>query len=461
MHFLLALILAQAAGPRTFRVDYFHTGTATEEHFSLDRLVLEPLAWAGNPARPIDDTNSGKYLFEVRDRATNRLLYSRGFSSIYSEWVDTPEAQSASRTFSESFRFPRPDSPVQVILKKRDARTNLFQEVWTILVDPHDQFVDDAKPPSAGALIALQHKGDPAKKVDLLILGDGYTVRERGKFEKDARRLIEVLFAHSPFKERRDDFNVWGLCPAAAESGISRPSTGVHKRSPVGATYDAFGSERYILTFANRAFRDLASQAPYELVEILTNSNTYGGGGIFNLYSTVAADSLWSSYVFVHEFGHHIAGLADEYFTSESGLVPSSLRLEPWEPNVSATASLDKLKWAALVTPGVPLPTPWDEQGFIVWQNGVQQKRRAIRSARRPESEMDALFTAEKAESTRRLSSGKYAGVVGAFEGANYEARGYYRSQLDCIMFARDDVPFCAACKSAIARIIDLDTSNN
>jgi IgA Peptidase M64 len=73
---------------------------------------------------------------------------------------------------------------------------------------------------------------------------------------------MDVLFSTSPFKERRDDFNVWGLCPPAVQPGISRPSLGIHRRSPVGATYDAFGSERYILTFDNRAFRDLASHAP-------------------------------------------------------------------------------------------------------------------------------------------------------------------------------------------------------
>ena len=90
---------------------------------------------------------------------------------------------------------------------------------------------------------------------------------------------------------------MWGLCPAAAQPGISRPSLGVHRRSPVGATYDAFGSERYILTFDNSSFRDLASHAPYELVEIVANSRTYGGGGIFNLYGTVAADSLQGTIV--------------------------------------------------------------------------------------------------------------------------------------------------------------------
>ena len=442
--------------PRTFRVDYFHTGTAAEERFSLDRLVLEPLPWPGNPARPIDDTNSGKYLFEVRDRATNALVYSRGFSSIYGEWETTAEAKEEVRTFSESLRFPQPAAPVQVLLKKRDPRTNLFHEAWSLSVDPKDPFVDDAPPPPAGELIALQRKGDPGQKVDLLILGDGYTQKERAKFEKDARRLVEILFTFSPFKERQGDFNVWGLCPAAAESGISRPSTGVHRRSPIGATYDAFGSERYVLTFDNRAFRDAAAQAPYEWVEILVNGQTYGGGGIFNLYSTVAADSLWAPYVFVHELGHHIAGLADEYFTSDTSYQSGKERLEPWEPNASATTDGAAIKWKALLTPGVPLPTPWDQAGFVAWQSDVQARRRRIRADRKPESEMDALFTAEKAEATRRLSSEPNAAKVGAFEGANYEAKGYYRAQADCVMFTRDDVPFCAACRSALERILDL-----
>src|SRR5438128_1596668 len=140
---LLLAPLAASAAPRTFRVDYFHTGTAAEERFSLERLVLEPLPWPGNPQRAIDDTNSGKYLFEVRDRASNRLLYSRGFSSIYGEWETTPEAKEGARTFSESLRFPAPEAPVQIVLKKRDSRSNLFKEAWTLAVDPKDMFVDD------------------------------------------------------------------------------------------------------------------------------------------------------------------------------------------------------------------------------------------------------------------------------------------------------------------------------
>ncbi|MEX0879593.1 MAG: peptidase M64 N-terminal domain-containing protein, partial [Thermoanaerobaculia bacterium] len=117
---------ASAAAPRTMRIDYFHTGNASAEQFSLDRVVLEPLPWPGNPRRPIDDTNLGKYLFVVLDRATNRPLYSRGFASIYGEWETTGEAKTQSRTFSESLRFPAPEAPVQIVLKKRDAQ-NAFR----------------------------------------------------------------------------------------------------------------------------------------------------------------------------------------------------------------------------------------------------------------------------------------------------------------------------------------------
>jgi IgA Peptidase M64/Peptidase M64 N-terminus len=456
-----SLLLAAAdrapAAPRTLRVDYYHSGDASQEHFSLDRIVREPGAWPGNPARPVDDTNLGKYLFEVLDRKTNRLLYSRGFASVYGEWETTGEAKEVWRTFHESLRFPAPATPVQVILKKRDAR-NAFREVWSLLVDPADMFVDPSAPPAPGQLVEIERNGDPANKVDFLILGDGYTAAERGKFEKDARRLAEILFATSPFKERRRDFNVWGLCPPATESGISRPSTGLHRRSPVGATYDAFGSERYVLTFDNRALRDVAAFAPYDFIEILTNSRTYGGGGIFGLYSTVAADSLWAPYIFVHEFGHHFAALADEYYTSDVAYEPAAELVEPWEPNVTAHADPDSLKWKDLVQPGTPIPTPWSKEAFEKQSAEFQRRRREIRARNRPEEEMDALFREQQAADTKLLGFERYAGQVGAFEGANYSARGYFRPQADCIMFTRDQVPFCQVCQRAIERVIDLYT---
>ena len=104
---------AASAAPATMRVDYYHTGSDKEERFSLDRVVVEPLPWPGNPRRAIDDTNLGKYLFELIDRKTNRVLFSRGFASVFGEWETTGEAKTLHRTFSESLRFPPPEAPAQ------------------------------------------------------------------------------------------------------------------------------------------------------------------------------------------------------------------------------------------------------------------------------------------------------------------------------------------------------------
>lgn len=445
---------ASAQSPQTMRVDYFHTGNATEEMFSLDRVSIEPLAWPGNPKRAIDDTNLGKYLFEVIDRKTNRIVYSRGFASIYGEWETTDEARNINRTFHESLRFPAPSSPVQVVLKKRDAN-NAFREIWSTIVDPADMFVDRSKQAAPAPLIELQKSGDPATKVDFLILGDGYTAAEQKKFEADARRLLKVLFATSPFKERQKDFNVWGLCPPAAQSGVSRPSTGVHIASPIGATYDAFGSERYVLTFDNRAFRSIAQHAPYEFVEILTNTRTYGGGGIFGLYGTVAADSEQAPYVFVHEFGHHFAGLADEYYTSPVAYITPAVKTEPWEPNVTALLDPNNLKWKDIVEPGTPIPTPWLKEEFEQHSREYSARRNRIRAENRPESDMEALFRENRDFEVKLFQREKYRGKVGAFEGANYEAKGYYRPEVDCIMFTRS-AEFCAVCSRAISQVINL-----
>ncbi|HUS10813.1 MAG TPA: IgA Peptidase M64 [Pyrinomonadaceae bacterium] len=449
---LLMFSVALSAAPNTMRLDYYHTGNSKQEVFSVDRIQIEPLPWPGDMNKTIDDTNLGKYFFEVSDPKTKRVLYSRGFASIFGEWETTDEATKVMRTFSESFRFPEPDAPVEIVLKKRNA-DNSWRDIWSTAVDPKDIFIDRSKVAAPAPLIPIQNMGDPASKVDFVILGDGYTAAELKKFEADAHRLTEVLFATSPFKEHRRQFNVWGLCPPAAESGISRPSTGVYRDSPLGATYDAFGSERYVLAFDNRAVRRVAQFAPYEFIEILANNRTYGGGGIFNLYSTVAADNAFANYVFVHEFGHHFAGLADEYYTSAVAYAAATKRVEPWEPNTTALLDPAKLKWNDLVTPNTPIPTPWNKEDFENFSRDIQKRRTQLRKDKRPESEMEELFREELKREEVMFAAEKYVGHVGAFEGAIYESRGYYRPEVDCIMFTRTN-HFCAVCRRAIERII-------
>jgi hypothetical protein len=267
--------------------------------------------------------------------------------------------------------------------------------------------------------------------------------------------MIAALFKVQPFGRRRADFNVWGLCPPAAESGVSRPSTGVYKSSPLGATYDALRSERYVLSFENRALREVASQAPYEAMVILVNNDTYGGGGIYGLYSTVAVNNSWADYLFVHEFGHHFAALADEYYTSPVAYAAPQSIVEPWEPNITALLDKDQLKWRHLVANSTPVPTPWAKAALEAYQVDVQARRKQIRADRRPESEMDALFREEQARVTQIFARDRYRSAVGAFQGANYDAKAYYRPQLDCIMFSRNAVPFCRVCEAALDRVID------
>jgi hypothetical protein len=446
--------VAAADSPGTLRLDYFHTGGQGLEIFAIDRVYIEPLPWPGHPGRTIDSGEPGVYRYEVRD-AGGRLRYARGFASIFGEWVTTAEAATSHRTFHESLRFPVPDGPVQVTVLRR-GEDQSFTRVWQATVDPADTFVVRAPPPRQ-TLVAIEQHGEPADKVDVLLIGDGYTAAEcAAKFGPDARRMADALFSHEPFAARRNDFNVWGLCPPAAESGVARPSNGTQRRTPVGAAYDAFGSERYVLTFDNRELRDVAAWAPYEFIAILANAKTYGGGGIYGTYATVAVDSDWADYLFVHEFGHHFAGLADEYYTSPVAYEPTAGVVEPWEPNVTAMLDGKPLKWLDLVEHGTPLPTPWPKAEFEARQRDFQARRKQIRAENRPEGEMSALFREEQAYTTRLFASQRHAHRVGAFQGANYDAEAYFRPQLDCVMFTRDTVPFCRVCQRALEQVIDL-----
>jgi len=429
---------AQAVPP-TVRVDYYHSGNADMEMFSLHQVVIEPLSWPGNPDKVLDTAQRGHFMFQVEDPESGDVLYSRGFSSIFQEWQSTGEARQMNRSFHESVRFPKPDKPVRLrILKRNEAQG--FESIWTADIDTDDMLVVRAHAPAPAGVLELHVSGASSGKVDLVILGDGYTAAEADKF---------------------GDFNVWGINPPALESGVNRPSNGTFRHSPSGTTYDAFRSERYILAFDNLGMRRILQHAPYEFIVILGNSETYGGGGIYGLYSTVAADSDWSEYVFVHELGHHFAALADEYYTSDVAYEPTTDRPEPWEPNVTAMHDPNKLKWGRLVAEGTALPTAWPKEDFEAFQRENQARRRQLRADQRPEAEMNQLFRDEQEWVTNLFA--KYPdtnSVVGAFEGANYEASGYFRSEMNCIMFTRNKI-FCQVCSDAVEEIIDMYTGAN
>ena len=300
---------------------------------------------------------------------------------------------------------------VAAISRRRQARAHLVEEARrqerlpgdldASTIDPADKFiVRRRRRRRGGPLIKLHERGDPATKLDLLILGDGYTAAERGKFERDARRLIGVLFATSPFKERERDINVWGLCRRRRAVGhLAAVAAASISRRRVGATYDAFDSERYILTFENRAFRDLAANAPYDVVEILTNS----------------ADLRRRRHLQSVQHGRRRQRVGAVHLRPRVRPSPRGARrrvlhlgrrLSAGRPTASSRGSRTSrrcsirrdLKWKDLVAPGTPLPTPWPKEEFEQLHAGDPAASAAkIRATNRPEAEMDALFREEMA----------------------------------------------------------------
>jgi hypothetical protein len=158
--------------------------------------------------------------------------------------------------------------------------------------------------------------------------------------------------------------------------------------------------------------------------------------------------------VFIHEFGHHFAGLADEYYTSSVAYEAPETITEPYEPNVTALLEPGKLKWGELVGGETPIPTPWAKETFDKHSMAVQEKRTQMRADNVPESEMNALFRYNQDTIELMFSGEKYRDSIGAFEGANYQSTGMYRSELNCIMFTRT-THFCKVCANAIGQVID------
>ncbi len=131
------------------------------------------------------------------------------------------------------------------------------------------------------------------------------------KLSKDAKHFTDVLFNTNRFEEHKTDFNVWEIEVVSKESGIDKPDKNVWKNTALNSMYNPFGSARHILIDDNETLRDIAGTVPYDYITVLVNDDRYGGGGIYNLYTTTYAKcdipgQEWQmDYVYVHEFGHH------------------------------------------------------------------------------------------------------------------------------------------------------------
>jgi len=359
------------------------------------------------------------------------------------------------RTFHETIRFPRPKSPVQVTISRRD-RQMIFHEVFSTVIDPISPTqVNKGNRTARFKSKKLLDNGEPQNKVDLLIVGDGYAKADMAKFNKDAQHFADALFSTSPFKERKKEFNVWIIEVESNESGIDKPDKNEWKENALGTMYNTFGSARYVLTEENRVLRDIAGSVPYDALTILCNDNRYGGGGIYNLYTTCYTQvdtkgQEWQmDYVFVHELGHSFAGLGDEYYSSQISYVDFYQKgVEPWEPNITALNDPVAIKWKSFIAPGTALPTPWEK---VRYDSLEALRGKLDRLAPDYYEKREPLYQQEMT----LLRDPSHTGKVGAYEGAGYVSKGLYRPSLDCRMFSLSLVGFDPVCSAAINRVID------
>ncbi|WP_106830801.1 M64 family metallopeptidase [Parabacteroides pacaensis] len=396
--------------PKTMRMDYFRCGDGNGEEIYLDEIIEEPY-WGGSTVTLVDQTGYGNYFVKIYDAASNQLLYSKGYNVLFGEWQATEEAKNTRRCYTESVVFPYPRKNVKVVLETRN-RQGTFEKRFEYKIDVNSYFIK--REHKNYQTFDIVYSGNPAKKVDIVLLPEGYTPDQYEQFKDDCQKFADAIFTFSPYKENKHHFNVRGVWSPSVDAGVDIPGDYTWKETVLNSNFYTFDSERYLMTADYKSVRNLAASVPYDLIYIIANTKKYGGGAIYNYYgiSSIGQEDSYEK-VYVHEFGHLFLGLADEYEgdTSYNDLYPKDI--EPWEPNITNLIDFDK-KWKHMLPAGVPVPTPVE---------------------------------------------GKYAGGLGVFEGGGYCTKGMYRPAKTCLMrtFYQTD-SFCPVCKEAILKQINLYT---
>lgn len=393
---------------KTLRFDYYHSGNSENESITSDREREEPY-WAGSKKNLIDPFRYGKYMVMIYDSASGKLIYSKGYSTLFSEWQTTDEAKHIDRTFSETVTFPFPKATVRLEILSRNKKGEFISK-FSRFIDPADYFIEGVSN-SRYQVKSILKSGEPGNKVDIVIIPDGYTKEQMGKFIDDCKKFAGYLFKASPFRENKDKFNITAVEAYSEESGTDIPAEHIWKNTVVNSSFYTFNEDRYLMTNDNKTLRDIASYAPYDQIYILVNTGKYGGGSIYNHYSVCVSDNKYEEYIFTHEFGHGFAGLGDEYYTSSVAYVDFYPHdVEPWEANLTTLVDFSK-KWKSMLKADTPVPTP---------------------------------------------PGSKYP--VGVYEGGGYSEKGVYRAAEDCTMKSISMDNFCPVCRKAITDMINYYT---
>lgn len=393
----------------TMRFDFHHAGNSNEENYFFDKVIREG-EWAGSEVSLINPFDYGEQNFRIIDSATGRLIYKNNYCTLFNEWQTTPEATMTVRSFPESVVFPEPKQDFTIEIYARNKTSKVWEKKYTQNVDVDDYNIQPGKKPYESVDIHIG--GTIAHSLDIVLLPDGFTAAEKDKFLASCLMWSNALFKYSPFTENRHRINIRAVWAPSNEKGIDKPGIGKWVDNLLDTRFYTFNSERYQMTEEFQKVRDVAACAPYESIFILTNTDKYGGGGIYNFYGLGSAGKTGrTGEVYVHEFGHSLMGLGDEYVeigNTVSALYPAGK--EPWEPNLTRFVDFNG-KWENMIEEGTPIPT-------------------TIENGSKPED-----------------------WKIGAYEGGGYLEKGIYRGWPECMMKALTE--FCPVCQKAISRYLD------
>ncbi|MEW5901188.1 MAG: M64 family metallopeptidase [Acidobacteriota bacterium] len=455
---------------KAMRLDLFMTGDAKEEFVTIDRINQEAV-WPESKAHLLDPFNNGRYGIQVYEVASNQLIYSRGFDTMLGEYKTTaPAISGAKRVFRRSVRMPYPKRPVIVVIYGRDKK-NLPHKLFEAAIDPADYHIIKESSGAGGEIYAALKNGEPHDKVDLVFLAEGYTAEDLAKFKADVDKFSGYLFSIEPYRTLKPRFNICGVFHPSAERGMDEPRQAAFKKTVLDASFNAFDLDRYMLCEEGHRIREMAAQVPYDAIIILVNSKRYGGGGIYNDYCITTVDNEASLRVFVHEFGHSFAGLADEYYASEVSYNDFYPRgVEPLEPNITALLDPARVKWKSLLSPGIAIPTDWGKERIEALQAERQKNRKELEkeleaAKQKGLKEAEVKNIQEKFDKRNKAIAASLEAVrkqyshvedkVGVFEGAGYAAKGLYRPMIYCLMITSPKNEFCRVCQQAIRRMIE------
>lgn len=410
---------------KTLRVDYIVAGDSAKQEIYFEQAYSMP-TWAGRKTRLNEKFLNGNGQVTIYEKGTNRVLYVNTFSTLFQEWQLTKEACTMQKAFESSFVVPYPKQAVDISITLTDTHQKISAELRHT-IEPNDILIRPLGENGIPYKYILKN-GNTANSIDLAIVAEGYKEEQMEKFYGDCQRAVDAIFEREPFKSLKSSFNVVAVAVPSMDEGPSIPHDGKWKRTQASAHYDTFYSERYLTTSKIHKIYDALSNVPFEQIIVLINSETYGGGGIYNQVTLSTSDHPTFKRVLVHEFGHGYAGLGDEYATDEyAPMYPSDT--EPWEPNITTLADFGS-KWEDMLAKGTPIPTS---------------------PAQLPnhKGNLSAKDLKKLNDATRKL---------GVFEGAGNQSKGCYRPAQVCRMRINEVDDFCPVCQRAIRRITDFYT---